>query len=234
MSDTSSESEKEFQAKEALKEAPKDDEEVERHETAEIDKGFTSSEDEDEELTEAGKELKALMERKQGKGEDEEELDKPDSDAPPPPPSRAKSSTPVLVAAAEPFDTTAIEDDNEAKADVVEREAEYKKEKGDIDKKEMSKPQKRAADEDTSVPSSAKKPKLETITEEEVRRYLERKPITTKELFKKFSSKKPDMDKKKIVNILGDMIRRMKDVEQVQIKGTLYLSLKTPDQPPPA
>lgn len=39
--------------KEALKEAPKDDEEAERHETGEIDKGFTSEEEEDE-LTEEG------------------------------------------------------------------------------------------------------------------------------------------------------------------------------------
>lgn len=78
-----------------------------------------------------------------------------------------------------------------------------------------------------------KKPKVEStasITEEEVRRYLERKPITSKELVKKFTSKKPDMDKQKVVNTLSDIIRRMKDVEQIKIKEKLYLSLKTGDQ----
>lgn len=102
-----------------------------------------------------------------------------------------------------------------------------------IAKKESGKPQKRAADEDLSAPPVVKKPKVESttcITEEEVRKYLERKPITSKELMKKFSSKKPDMEKKMIVSILGEIIKHMKDVNQFKIEGKLYLSLKMADQ----
>ena len=50
------------QAKQALKEAPKDDEEVDRKEEGEIDKGFTeSSSSEDEELTEEGKIMNVVL-----------------------------------------------------------------------------------------------------------------------------------------------------------------------------
>ena len=102
-----------------------------------------------------------------------------------------------------------------------------------ITKKESGKPQKRAADEDLSVPPVVKKPKVEsttTITEEEVRKYLGRKPITSKELVKKFSSKKPDMEKNMIVSLLSEIIKHMKDVNQFKVEGKLYLSLKVPDQ----
>lgn len=69
-----------------------------------------------------------------------------------------------------------------------------------------------------------------TITEEEVRRYLSRRPITSKNLVKKFLAKKADMGKNRIVAVLGDIIQRMKDVEKQTIKGKLYLSLKAPEQ----
>lgn len=80
----------------------------------------------------------------------------------------------------------------------------------------------------TSPPS--KKQKTEspyTITEHEVQRYLSRKPITSKDLVRKFSSKKTEMEKNKIVEVLGDIIKNMKNVERQKIKGKLYLSLKT-------
>lgn len=51
-----------LQAKKALKEVPKDDEEVDRKEEGEIDRGFTeSSSSSEDELTEAGKVAKCSM-----------------------------------------------------------------------------------------------------------------------------------------------------------------------------
>jgi len=51
-----------LQAKKAIKEVPKDDEEVERQEEGEIDRGFTeSSSSSEDELTEAGQYGRELM-----------------------------------------------------------------------------------------------------------------------------------------------------------------------------
>ena len=66
-----------------------------------------------------------------------------------------------------------------------------------------------------------------TITEEEVHRYLSRKPITSKELLKKFTSKKPDIDKSLVPEMLSRIIKRMPNVEEKRIEGKFYLSLKT-------
>ena len=68
---------------------------------------------------------------------------------------------------------------------------------------------------------------LNTITEEEVRRYLKRRPITSNDLVKKFTSKKTEMDKKRVVEVLHQLIQGMKNVEKQTIKGKMYLSLKT-------
>ena len=68
---------------------------------------------------------------------------------------------------------------------------------------------------------------LSTITEEEVRRYLKRRPITSNDLVKKFTSKKTEMDKKRVVEVLHQLIQGMKNVEKQTIKGKMYLSLKT-------
>ena len=68
---------------------------------------------------------------------------------------------------------------------------------------------------------------LSTITEEEVQRYLKRRPITSNDLVKKFTSKKTEMDKKRVVEVLHQLIQGMKNVEKQTIKGKMYLSLKT-------
>lgn len=82
-------------------------------------------------------------------------------------------------------------------------------------------------------PSKRQKPETSTgsISEEEVRRYLMRRPITSKDLVKKFTSKKTEMDKNRIVEVLHKIIERLKNVEKKTVKGKLYLSLKNP--PPP-
>lgn len=88
-----------------------------------------------------------------------------------------------------------------------------------------------AAGASGSTQPPAKKHRTEyspsTITEEEVQRYLKRRPITSNELVKKFKSKKTEMDKKRVVEVLHQLIQGMKNVEKQTIKGKMYLSLKT-------
>lgn len=82
-----------------------------------------------------------------------------------------------------------------------------------------------------AAPPPEKKQRMETstnsITEEEVKRYLMRKPITSKDLVKKFTSKKTDMDRNKIVKVLHQIIEGLKNVEKQSVKGKLYMYLAT-------
>ncbi|XP_064382370.1 general transcription factor IIF subunit 1-like [Halichondria panicea] len=203
MSDASSVSEKDYKAKEAIKEVPKDDEEVERAEEGDIDKGFSESSSEDE-LTEEGKELNALIKKQSGQTESEKEDDEIDIEKP-------FDKDPVIVS------PKTSREDSSLKG--VKRERE------------------RQSDTSSNAPSASpqpppKKPKkefsLSTITDEEVKHYLSRRPITSKDLVRKFTSKKSDMDKKKIVDQLHQIIQNLKNVEKQTIKGKLYLSLKQP------
>jgi len=83
----------------------------------------------------------------------------------------------------------------------------------------------------TPTPPPSKRSKKDfsptAITEEEVKYYLMRKPITSKDLVRKFTSKKVNMDKKKIVDQLHQVIQGLKNVQQQTIQGKLYLSLKS-------
>ena len=78
-------------------------------------------------------------------------------------------------------------------------------------------------------PSKKAKPAESTsvITEEEVQRYLSRKPITSRELVKKFTSKKTDIDKNLVPEILSRIIKRMPNVEKKRIDDKFYFSLKS-------
>lgn len=67
------------------------------------------------------------------------------------------------------------------------------------------------------------------ITKDEVHKYLSRKPITSKQLVKKFVKLKPAMDKQKIVAILGKILQTMPNIEKRDLEGKLHLSLR-PDQ----
>jgi len=74
----------------------------------------------------------------------------------------------------------------------------------------------------------AKKPKTseeEGVSEESIRRYLMRKPITTKELIKKFKSKTRNISSHDLVHQIGTLLKKI-NPEKVNIKGELYLSLK--------
>ena len=63
------------------------------------------------------------------------------------------------------------------------------------------------------------------ITEEAVRRYLTRKPMTSKDLLQKFKSKRTGLSNDETVKKLAAIVRKIQP-EQKTIKGKLYLSLK--------
>lgn len=76
----------------------------------------------------------------------------------------------------------------------------------------------------------AKKPKLESpgqISPDEVMKYLKRKPLTSKALVKKFVKLKTELDKGQIVNMLGEVLKSMPQIEKQKIKGKMYLSINT-------
>ena len=63
------------------------------------------------------------------------------------------------------------------------------------------------------------------ITEEAVRRYLTRKPMTSKDFLQKFKSKRTGLSNDETVKKLAAIVRKIQP-EQKTIKGKLYLSLK--------
>ncbi|XP_023210700.1 general transcription factor IIF subunit 1-like, partial [Centruroides sculpturatus] len=63
------------------------------------------------------------------------------------------------------------------------------------------------------------------ITEEAVRRYLMRKPMTTTELLQKFKSKKTGLTSDQLVTTIAKILKKL-NPEKQKIKGKLYLSIK--------
>lgn len=63
------------------------------------------------------------------------------------------------------------------------------------------------------------------ITEEAVRRYLARKPMTTTELLTKFKNKKTGVSSDKLVDTMTQILKRINPVRQT-IMGKMYLSIK--------
>lgn len=80
-------------------------------------------------------------------------------------------------------------------------------------------------------PPAAKKPKLDSsysdcgVSEEAVRRYLARKPMTTTELLTKFKSKRSGVRSERLVETMTQILKRINPVKQT-IKGKMYLSIK--------
>ncbi|XP_023012958.1 transcription factor IIFalpha [Leptinotarsa decemlineata] len=64
------------------------------------------------------------------------------------------------------------------------------------------------------------------ITEDAVRKYLMRKPMTTTELLQKFKSKKTGLSGEQLVNIMTQILKRINPVKQT-LKGKMYLSIKS-------
>lgn len=63
------------------------------------------------------------------------------------------------------------------------------------------------------------------ITEEAVRRYLMRKPMTTTELLTKFKNKKTGVSSEKLVETMTAILKKINPVKQT-IQGKMYLSIK--------
>lgn len=66
------------------------------------------------------------------------------------------------------------------------------------------------------------------ITEDAVRRYLLRKPMTTKELVQKFKSRNAGMTKEQMTMTIAQILKRL-NPQQKKINGfmTLYLTNKS-------
>ena len=75
----------------------------------------------------------------------------------------------------------------------------------------------------TSQPVSGS---LEANFEEDVRKYLSRKPMTTTEILRKITSKKTGLSKEALMPLLVNVLKRINPHKQ-KVKGTMYLSLKT-------
>lgn len=70
------------------------------------------------------------------------------------------------------------------------------------------------------------------ITEEAVKKYLVRKPMTTTELLQRFKSKKTGLSSEQLVNIMTQILKKINPVKQT-IKGKMYLSIKAQHSSPP-
>ncbi|KAK9871262.1 hypothetical protein WA026_011534 [Henosepilachna vigintioctopunctata] len=64
------------------------------------------------------------------------------------------------------------------------------------------------------------------ITEDAVRKYLMRKPMTTTELLQKFKSKKTGLSSEQLVNVMTQILKKINPVKQI-LKGKMYLSIKS-------
>ena len=65
----------------------------------------------------------------------------------------------------------------------------------------------------------------ESSFEEDVRRYLARKPMTTTEILKKIKSKRTGIQKDELMPLLVSALKRINPHKQ-KVKGVMYLSLK--------
>ncbi|XP_043271762.1 general transcription factor IIF subunit 1 isoform X2 [Venturia canescens] len=63
------------------------------------------------------------------------------------------------------------------------------------------------------------------ITEDAVRRYLMRKPMTTTELLQKFKSKKTGLTSEQLVNVMTQILKKINPTKQT-FKNKMYLSIK--------
>ena len=73
--------------------------------------------------------------------------------------------------------------------------------------------------------SSAPVSSVEAQFEEDVRKYLARKPMTTVDILKKFTQKKTGIEKDQLMPLLVNVLKRINPHKQ-KVKGNLYFSLK--------
>lgn len=77
----------------------------------------------------------------------------------------------------------------------------------------------------TSLPTSFSSKDDFGITEEAVRRYLMRKPMTATELLTKFKNKKTGVSSERLVETMTQILKKINPVKQT-IQGKMYLSIK--------
>ncbi|ENN72668.1 general transcription factor IIF subunit 1 [Dendroctonus ponderosae] len=86
------------------------------------------------------------------------------------------------------------------------------------------------------IAGPSKKPKLDLpnfipglaesgVTEDSVRKYLMRKPMTATELLQKFKSKKTGLSSEQLVNFMTQILKKINPTKQT-LKGKMYLSIK--------
>lgn len=63
------------------------------------------------------------------------------------------------------------------------------------------------------------------LTEDAVRRYLSRKPMTTKDLLKKFQTKKTGLSSNQTVNIIAQILKKL-NPERKLISDKMHFFLK--------
>lgn len=80
----------------------------------------------------------------------------------------------------------------------------------------------------TESPITTSSSSSEGISEEAIRRYLMRKPMSTKDLLQKFKSKKLNLSNEQLTTSIAQLLRKINPDRQI-INKTLYLSLKKPD-----
>lgn len=81
---------------------------------------------------------------------------------------------------------------------------------------------------DSPVPSAAAASHIVNtgeITEDTIRRYLMRKPMTAKELLHKFKSKKPQMSNDQMTQKIGQLLKKI-NPDRKYVNNILYLSIK--------
>uniref|UniRef100_A0A2P2HW54 Transcription initiation factor IIF subunit alpha n=1 Tax=Hirondellea gigas TaxID=1518452 RepID=A0A2P2HW54_9CRUS len=95
------------------------------------------------------------------------------------------------------------------------------------------------ADNPDGLMAASKRPRSDTPTqpvsvlpgesgmfEDQIRRYLVRKPMTTTEILQKLKSKKTGHNSEQLVEIIAIMLKKVNPQKQ-RVKGKMYLSLKT-------
>merc|ERR1719457_342643 len=77
----------------------------------------------------------------------------------------------------------------------------------------------------TSSQSSALGGSSDTVSEENIIRYLKRRPMTTTDLVKKFRTKKTGINNAQLVPLLSSILKKINPHKQ-KVKGVTYLSIK--------
>lgn len=251
LSDSSSSSEENLKVVEESKPKAEDDLNVEE-----------SSSEEDDELTQAGHELKDMLDREEGRESFDEEDEDPDKDevkgtsalflqgdkkrkkksgSGSSTSSNSRSSTP----------TAAMDGTAHTIAAAVSKLSQERPGTPSKAKKRPTSAAKKGTTGEETGPAS-KKPRISSgpssagtgggsrtstptptgseegpqgITEEAVRRYLARKPMTSKDLLQKFKSKRTGLSNDETVKKIAAIVKKLQP-EQKTIKGKLYLSLK--------